>query len=328
MGIFSNQYANQGNPQTPKALLLSKYRIARSEVLLVLIFTVINVALLILKTNYYFLFSLTVPYYGVVFGSVVAQEYGIGGFLVAGIVFALIMIAVYFVLYFLSKKRSGCMTAILVLFSIDTLALLGVLMIEISSGGFSSLFDIAVHALVLYYLIRGVSAASQLKKLGIDVNTLPAAMNADAPTGSETVYTTYTEENGRENGNAENEQIEPEQQSVPYQPDIAEETPEEPEPVSAGAVEYKTEPECVWDGDGKIRLAAIYDGIEVKAVRKFSRTELVVDGKVYSSFDKIIESGYTLAAEVNGIKFVYSHDGFGGAVLSANGEELATGTFL
>ena len=111
--------------------------------------------------------------------------------------------------------------------------------------------------------------------------------------------------------------LEPEEQvKEPEEEPQNEAQPEEPE--------FKTEPIGQWDGQGTVRIAAIYNGIEVKAARKFSCTELIIDGKVYDTFDKIIEVQYTLAAEVNGVKYIYAQDGFGRAVLMADGNTLAS----
>jgi hypothetical protein len=339
MGIFSNQYVNQANQQSPERLLLSQYRLARSELLLALILTAVNVGTLLLNVNFYFLFSLAVPYYGIVLGMVFTQELAMNGFLIAGIVFAVLIFAVYVLLYILSKKKAGCLTALLVLFAIDTVAVIGVIIIASSEGGLSGVFDVVFHALVLYYLIRGVIAAKKLKALGISVDTqmIPNAVNT-APAGMPAEQTqpgtfeAAPEENvkktvcpycgteleaGASFCQSCGAKLEPEEQVREQDEEPDNETvPEEPE--------FKTEPIGPWDGRGTVRIAAIYNGVEVKATRKFSCTELIIDGKVYDTFDKIIEVQYTLAAVVNGVKYIYAQDGFGHAVLTADGVTLAT----
>ena len=104
MGIFSNQYVNQANQQSPENMLLAQYRLARSQLVLALVLTVVNVGTLLLNVNFYFLFSLAVPYYSVVFGMVFTQEFAMNGFLIMGIAAAVIVFAVYVLLYILSKQ--------------------------------------------------------------------------------------------------------------------------------------------------------------------------------------------------------------------------------
>ncbi len=345
MGIFSNQYVNRANNQSPGNLLLAQYRGARTQLLFAVIFTAVNVGTLLLNANFYFLFSLTVPYYLVVFGAVFTQQTALNAFLIIGAIAAVVIFAVYVILYILSKRKPGAMTAALVLFIIDSLAVIGILIIEIMnpSNGISSLFDAAIHALILFWLIRGVSAAKKLKELGISVDTqmIPNAVNT-APAGMPAEQTqpgtseAEPEENvkktvcpycgteleaGASFCQSCGAKLEPEEQVREQDEEPDNETvPEEPE--------FKTEPIGPWDGQGTVRIAAIYNGVEVKATRKFSCTELIIDGKVYDTFDKIIEVQYTLAAVVNGVKYIYAQDGFGHAVLTADGVTLATANVI
>lgn len=326
MGIFSNQYVNQANNQSPEQMLLAQYRMARSQLLLALILTAVNVGTLLLNVDFYFLFSLAVPYYSVFFGMVFTEQLALYGFLIAGIIAAVLVFAVYVLLYIFSKRKPGCLTALIVLFSIDTVAVIGTVAVAASEGGLSGIFDIVFHGLVLFHLIRGVIAAKKLKDLGVSVDqaAAPQAINVEA-----------VPQNGIPFGDGENgESKAPEDfegeaygQKQEETSEIPEEEQSGPENTESEEPEYKTEPIGVWDGQGNIRLAAIYNGVEVKATRKFSCTELVIDGKVYDTFDKIIEVNYTLAAEVNGVKYIYAQDGLGQAVLTADGNTLAAGTF-
>ena len=234
------------------------------------------------------------------------------------------------------------MTVLLVLFAIDKVAVLGMTVIASagSEGSLSGILDIVFHGLVLVYLIRGVIAAKKLKALGVrvDAQTAPNVVNtaqnggAAAQTQPETVEAA-PEENVKKTvcpycGSELNEgasfchscgaKVEAEEQ--------VKERDEEPQNEAAQSEEpeFKTEPVGAWDGQGTVRIAAIYNGVEVKAARKFSCTELIIDGKVYDTFDKIIETQYTLAAEVNGVKYIYAQDGSGQVVLLADGNTLAS----
>ena len=70
MGFF-NQNNNGGNAvaqPTQRAILESRYRNSRLNLLLVVIFTTINMAFLFLDATSYFLFSAAVPYFLTYFG--------------------------------------------------------------------------------------------------------------------------------------------------------------------------------------------------------------------------------------------------------------------
>ena len=143
---------------SPRALAQNKYNSARANLFLMLALTAVNIILLFFKSDYMLLFSATVPYLAVLFG----QLSGVTSGLVVGVCIAAIIILVYFLCWILSKKSYGWMIAALVLFSIDTIALVG---FYIFAGEFSGIIDAAIHALVLYYLIVGTINGIKLSKL-------------------------------------------------------------------------------------------------------------------------------------------------------------------
>ena len=70
-------------------------------------------------------------------------------------------IAVYFVCWLLSKKHYAWMIVALVLFSMDTLAMVALYVLV---GDFSGILDVLIHAWVMFYLITGVINGYKLKK--------------------------------------------------------------------------------------------------------------------------------------------------------------------
>ena len=135
--------------------LQKKYDSARSNLLLAIVLTIVNIVLFFANSGTMLLFSVSVPYYAVIFGYVFEiVEFGIG--------FAAAILVVYFLCWLLSKKRSGWLIAALVLFLVDTLAMAGLyLLMEDASG----IMDAVIHIWVLYYLFAGVSAGRKLKRL-------------------------------------------------------------------------------------------------------------------------------------------------------------------
>lgn len=178
MGIFDKNVT--GKQMDERASLQYKYNNARTNLLLVVVFTVINIILLIANGTSYFLFSASVPYYVMLFGVILSgrlpadvyEEFipygyvfqGLGdGFFAAMLIISLIFVGIYLICWIFSKKNKvGWLIAALVLFSVDTVALLII-------GGISAdtIIDILFHAWVLFDLGRGIAAYSKLKKLPV-----------------------------------------------------------------------------------------------------------------------------------------------------------------
>lgn len=131
------------------------YASARSNLLLAIILTVVNIVLFFAESGTMLLFSVSVPYYAVFIGFLFdALEIGIG-------VAAVVLIA-YLLCWLFSKKNSGWLVVAAVLFAVDTLAMAGLyLLMEDMSG----IMDAVIHICVMYYLVVGIRAAAQLKKL-------------------------------------------------------------------------------------------------------------------------------------------------------------------
>lgn len=167
---------NQGAGMGPQA----KYRTARINILAAILFTAVNIVLLFAtQAGTYFLFSLYVPYYIVTVlyvqcGFLPEEFYQESGVemtdllpreaVTVGIVIAVLILAVYLVCYFLSKRKPGFMTVSLVLIGVDTLF---VAYTMITGAGFSVILDVLFHVWLLYYAISAVRAAAEMKKIPV-----------------------------------------------------------------------------------------------------------------------------------------------------------------
>lgn len=141
-----------------RQMLAQKEKSGRFNLLLAIILTVVNIALFLGGSDTMMLFSISVPYYAVIFGAIIGGE----EMVITGCVIAAVMLLVYFVCWLLSKKRTGWLIAALVLMIVDTLALVGFYFL---AGEISGILDFFFHAMILYYLISGVVASGRLKKL-------------------------------------------------------------------------------------------------------------------------------------------------------------------
>lgn len=134
----------------------TKYQSARANLLLMIILTAANIVFLFAQADYMLLFSATVPYLAVVIG--IATQIDI--MIIISVCFAAAMLLIYLLCWMMSKKHHGWMIGALVMFIIDTVAMI---LMYVSMGEFSGILDIAMHAWVLYYLVVGVKNGKQLK---------------------------------------------------------------------------------------------------------------------------------------------------------------------
>lgn len=150
--------------------LLAKVRNARSNLLSVLIFSVVNIPL-ILFSGGYFLFSLSVTQLLTFTINEVRVDPEFADILLPMIlIFAVpmaIILGLYFVCWLCSKKRAGWLTFAAVLFGLDCLLLGFSLFLNLSAGAFDlfSIIDVAYHVWVMISLIKGAAAAAKLKRM-------------------------------------------------------------------------------------------------------------------------------------------------------------------
>ena len=169
--LFSNKNTQQ---LSQNEMLANKYLRARHNILLVVIFTLVNIILLVTNSNTYFLFSATIPYYladlGMLLCGKYPEEYYMGlegiaflndGFLVFMLAIAAVILLLYlFSWIFCKKPRVGWMIFALVFFVLDTLGMLWLM--GISSD---AIIDIVFHGWVIISLTSGIVSYFKLKKL-------------------------------------------------------------------------------------------------------------------------------------------------------------------
>lgn len=145
MQMYNNQQ------KTPER----KYNSGRSSLLLMTVLSLVNLVITIGEVDLYFPFSAFAPLVAYIFGAQMK-----GPYLVMGITLAIIMILVYALCYILSKNKPGFLIAALVLFVLDTLLVIGFMLIEFDPN---FIINIVFHVYVLFCLIIGVAAIKPLK---------------------------------------------------------------------------------------------------------------------------------------------------------------------
>ena len=162
----------------PRAAAKQRYDSARVNLLIMAVFTIVNVVLLLVGSDTFFLFSATIPYFAAAEG-LLLQILGadlLSQLLCFGI--AALCILAYLLFWFFSGKRPAFLIAATVLFALDTVYMLYV---YLSANLLAdSIIDVVFHALVLGYLILGIVNGFKLKKLPPDpLPEMPAAPEAN-----------------------------------------------------------------------------------------------------------------------------------------------------
>ena len=190
--FFKNNTAMQ--PISELQMQINRYNSARANLLLVAVFTLINLLLLISKSYTYFLFSASIPYIltdtAMFLCGMYPEEYYLEFFegeftnaeflgkslFVVALVVSLVIIALYVLAYFLSKKQKvGWMIFALAFFVIDTLFLF-------IMYGFAvdMLLDIAFHVWVIVSLSMGIHAYFKIKSLPPEEEAIPMPTDGNA----------------------------------------------------------------------------------------------------------------------------------------------------
>ncbi len=298
----------QDSPFQPdkSAIAASKYGIARTNLLLVILFTLINSVISLANGSFYFLFSASIPYYAASFSAAWAyspEDIGLEpaadptAILAIGAVIAAVLLVPYLLCWLFSKKHYGWMIAALVLFSLDSVWLL-------LNFHISLIMDILFHAYVLYYLITGVrygllsGRAAEAEAAGEPLPNGTLTLNPDGTIADMPATTANAEER------ADAESAPTEQPTIPNTPILrsADET---------GSEKVRVYIETVWDGHP----------IQYRRVGKSE--ELIVDGQVYAEMPHTRVNGAHMTATVAGMQLEAGAMS-GSNIVTVNGKVVAT----
>ena len=289
---YNSQYA------TPLGAAVNKYRIARMNLLLAALFTLVNVVLLALGEFSYFLFSAAVPYMlvsegmyycGMLPEEIYGENYASLEFFDKSLfwimlIIALVIIAFYVLCYlFSNKNRVGWIVTALVLFIIDTAVMFWYYDVT------SSIIDVIFHVYVIVCFCLGISAHAQMKKL--------AEAEGDVViTAPEAESNTENTEEGESDGTHKATRL---PDSVAIRP-------------------------CDTAAKARVFIEADVYGHKV-IYRRVKRTnELVIDGDVYGEYTALFEKVHMLTAIIDGHTLAVGYDGAASSYLSVDGNVAAT----
>ena len=171
MGLFGNN--NTGVSLSKRQQLEAKFQSARTDLLLIVAFTVINIILLVTGSGSYFVFSAFIPYSVAFLGMTLCGKFPAEYYedaedvfyldasaFVVFIAIAVVLTLLYLLCWYMSKNfKSGWLIFGLVMISIDTAALL------LGSSDTSSIIDILFHVWMIVTMAQGLSANKKLKEL-------------------------------------------------------------------------------------------------------------------------------------------------------------------
>ena len=265
--------------KTGKMILENRYKQARYALLIIFVFTLLNIFVVTLDGSYYMLFSAYLPYTiaicGMAFCGMYPDEFYTGEFAEMNfieskyfaifIVVAVVLTSLYLLAFFLSKKeRVGGLIFSLVFIILDTVLIFFIFSADL-------IFDLFIRAFMIFSITRGIVSHFQLKKLKLNEN-----IDADSP-----FDLTTTNENNDYDSAYNN--IQESQNNY-----IAD------SPILRKA-----------DFNVKYRVFLEYEIYGHKIIyRRIKKTnELVIDDNVYSEYIARMEFWHTLKANVDGHSF-------------------------
>ena len=142
----------------------------RHSLLLIVLFTVVNVLMVVLDSGTYFLFSASVPYYltlyfkGIDNGFVDGPWPENGAFTIFALIVSAVILLLFLLCWLMSKKRSGWLIPALVLFVLDTLALAWCTFYLVNDPA-GNIVDFVFHFWAIWELGSAIRCGGKLKKL-------------------------------------------------------------------------------------------------------------------------------------------------------------------
>ena len=147
---------------------------ARSNLLLVVAFTTINIVLNIIESDIFFLFSATIPTLLLEIGRELGSE-------AVGIFLATVIIFVYLLCWIMAKRWRAFILVALIFFAVDALFFFFIFFEIIHNIEFTYLIWLAFQVWILFYLITGTVAWAKLRRVTkYDIDAAQNAAKAEA----------------------------------------------------------------------------------------------------------------------------------------------------
>lgn len=151
-----------------REVLQRRVALSRNNLLLMTILTVVNIVAYWFDSSFVLPYSAFLPYTIVDFSFFFATEAQDPSLLTIGVIISALLIAVYFLGYFLSKHKPQWLTFMLSMYIFDTVAMIFIFT-SVFYFSLIMIIDVLFHMWVLYYLVTGVLANRKLQTLSEEV---------------------------------------------------------------------------------------------------------------------------------------------------------------
>ncbi|MCL2376481.1 MAG: hypothetical protein FWC76_03690 [Defluviitaleaceae bacterium] len=180
---------------------IEKFKGARSTLLVVALFTLVNVLLVAFESDWYLLFSATIPWYLMMMGIEEAAIYGYDTVTIFFMAAAFLGVFLYLLFWLLSKRFRVFILIAMLVFVADTVLFLVILLDLLLFGGFDFflLIDLVFHIWITASLIAGTVAWGRL--LGVPREQFEAA-NAEAGSTDENANSSELSSNDDNSNNS------------------------------------------------------------------------------------------------------------------------------
>lgn len=141
----------------------TKYKQKRMTLLLIVIFSVVNLFALTFGDTYFVFssyFTMIIPIFGLEFYVATGDSM----YLIVTFVLGIISVVPYLLAWIFSKKTPIWMIIGTALFGIDTIFLLLDIPVFLAAGDFTMIIDLAFHVFILIYLGIGIKQGFDLKR--------------------------------------------------------------------------------------------------------------------------------------------------------------------
>lgn len=172
-------YASELNQRAWK----QQWNIAHYLLLGTVIATVVDLILLLANASFFIPYCAAVPYYLTYFGFFF-DGWQVGTYTITGMIMAFVGLAVYLVLWWVTKRHTKWLWAGLALLIVDTLGLAAIALLFMESP-LSCLLEFIFHIVVIYEVAVGIRADKRLRQAAAEPAPTEEPWDNDTPTDSE-----------------------------------------------------------------------------------------------------------------------------------------------
>jgi hypothetical protein len=123
----------------------------RMVLLLMIVFTFLNIILYYMNSKISFPYSAFTPYFAVIFGDYLSATTGSLIFIIVFYIVALLFFAIYIFGWFASRKKFGWFIVVSIIYTLDTAFMTYAL---IGTSGMELFINLALHAFIIYAFVN------------------------------------------------------------------------------------------------------------------------------------------------------------------------------